>query len=85
MKKETREALFGCARELLNSNSRSKTITKHARTNKLTGTRKIYYSDVNFENSMGGMIKLIFSLILGGIAIMDAVTDPDNKDNNKNH
>ena len=85
MKKETREALFCSAKELLNSNPRSKTITKQARTNKLTGTRKIYYSDVNFENSMGGMIKLIFSLILGGIAIMDAITDPDNKDNNKNH
>ena len=85
MKKETREALFGSAKELLNPNPRSKTITKHARTNKLTGTRKIYYSDVNFENSMGGTIRLIFSLILGGIAIMDAVTDPDNKDNNKNH
>lgn len=85
MKKETREALFGSAKELLNSNSRSKTITKHARTNKLTGTRKIYYSDVNFENGIGGTIRLILSLILGGIAIMDAITEPDDKDNNKNH
>lgn len=51
----------------------NKTIVKHRSTNKLTGTSKIYYSDVCFENAVGAIAGFLVLSIVGIITLLTSL------------